>query len=495
MSLMRFRFKLSSLVALIVLGVCAIATAQQTTFAQTGQATNNWSRPLPVSGALPGSWYPSVAATDNGIVSIIWTVTQNGQNTIYFSQNDGVAWSRPIDILIGGLHADLRLDGRNLLHLVYQNDTDVFASDAPVQLAGAATNWNEPLKLSRQAADSGDFLVAPDGTLHAVWSERSADDKNDLQAVYSQSKDGGQSWGTYHIIGDNIADSTRIRLTRGANGALYALWGAKPDGENLDGIAVNLSQDDGVTWMGAPHTLAFPNEPMRQPALAVDKNNALVLVYDFGVKDETFFQVSTDAGATWSDQKPIPGLFAANPATGNDYFALANDSAGRVHLIAVGRKSKDQTSPGVYHLVWDGAAWSKPEELYQNGTFIEFPDIAVSNGNRLHVVFSTRDRNRLSGTPDSSYQIWYTTAETDAPAATRAPLPTFTPQPTDTPTPLATAEPTRRPTLTPVAASSNSSGDAPAMSNPFLPIVVGVAPVLVLMAVVLVLNRVLRHRR
>lgn len=493
---MQFRPVISFALTAVFLVVCTLVlvSVPQQTFAQSGTVTGEWSRPIPVSGALPGSWYPSVTATDDGIITVIWISTQGNQDTIYLTQKNAVAWSRPIDILIGGKHADLRVDGRNLLHMVYSFGSGVYASDAPNEAAGAANNWNEPLRLSRQPAATGEFMTSAEGNLHTVWIERDETQKIN-QVIYNQSVDSGASWDMYRVVGENAIENTRSRLARGADGTLYAMWRAAATKTDTDGIEINVSTSNGDVWLDTPHTLASPDEDILQPALAVDKNNALLLVYNFGVKDETFFQLSTDQGVTWSEQQAVPGLFATNPATGNDYFAIANDSAGNVHLIAVGRKSKDQTAPGIYHLVWDGTRWSAPQELYQEGNFIEFPDVYISNGNRLHVVFSTRNRNQLSGTPNEAYQVWYTEADADAPAATRVPLPTITPRPTETLTPEPTAEPTRRPTSTRIPVEP--SGDAPAAAapNPYLPIIIAITPVILILIVVIVFTFVLRFRR
>lgn len=489
----RFEFP-RTLMFVVVSAIALMLVSQHMLFAQSAGSTKEWSRPIPVSGALPGSWYPSVAATDDGLITVIWTSTQDNQDTIYLTQKNEVAWSRPVDILIGGKHADLRLDARNLLHLVFGSGGGVLASDAPVDSATSASNWNQPLQLSRQSALAGDLMTTPDGLLHTVWMEQDEKTKA-TQIIYSQSVNSASSWDIYRVIGENGLANARTRLARGTDGTLYAMWSAKSDKDNTDGVEINVSTTNGDVWLDTPRAFSLHDADILQPALAVDKNNALVLVYNFGVKDETFFQVSSDGGVTWSEQGAIPGLFAANPATGNDYFSIAYDSAGNVHLVAVGRKSKDQTAPGVYHTVWDGTTWSAPQELYREGNFIEFPDVSISNGNRVHVVFSTRSRNQLSGDPDESYQVWYTQAETDAPAATRVPLATITPNPTDTPTPLATTEPTRRPTPTRLPVELQENSAAPAPSTPFMPIIVAIVPVLLILAVVIVLTRVLRLRR
>src|SRR5580765_4060931 len=111
------------------------------------QDAEKWSRAIPISGALGGSWYPSIVADDNGIVHAIWGVSQSDE-TLYYSKYDGLAWSRPIDILIGGPKSSLVWDGRQLTHVMYQEGPNVVVADANVSQAGTSQGWNSPLQLN-----------------------------------------------------------------------------------------------------------------------------------------------------------------------------------------------------------------------------------------------------------------------------------------------------------------------------------------------------------
>ncbi len=460
------------------------------------QDAEQWARAVPISGALSGSWYPSLAAEDSGTVHAIWGVTQR-DNTLYYRKYDGLAWSRPIDILIGGPRSVLMLDGRNLLHLLYSNGPNVVVTDADAARADSSAGWNAALQLNRaQGALSGDLRVDEQGILHAVWLEKRERCEGCYLAVYGQSTDSGQTWSLYRVLSDAGVLARPIQLVRAPNGIMFAQWGTEAIEGKPEGLALSVSANNGETWLDDPIVLRDEKEAIRQPALSFDANGALVLIHNLGVKDETFFQTSSDQGVTWSERQPIPGLFAAKTATGNDYFAVAHDSANALHLIAIGRKAKDQDLEAVYHLKWDGQSWSAPAIVYEGDQFLELPALAIANGNRLHVLFSARDRYRIGGPPDSSYQVWYTNLLTDAAQATRVPLPTLTLTPTATPTLALSPTITRRPTNTPAIDTSTPTSPVDTSNvNPQFPIIAGVVPVVAILVIIALINFVLRRRR
>jgi hypothetical protein len=472
-----------SIAVLISLGVA---------YAQEGE---EWTRAVPISGALPGSWYPSIAVDDRGVVHAVWGVTQ-GDSTLYYSNYDGLAWARPVDILIGGPRNVLVIDGRNLLHMLYPTGANVVVTDAVAQQAGSSQGWNPDLQLNRtKFAVAGDLKVDEKGVLHAVWIEAQENCDKCFQAVYGQSDDSGRTWTVYRVLSQGAVLPRSIQLTLAPSGELYALWTISPGGDIPEGVAVSVSTNNGETWLEEPILIQDEKESIRQPALVVDSTGALVLIHNLGVKDETFFQTSSDRGESWSERAPIPGLFAAKTATGNDNFAVARDSANTIHLIAVGRISKNQDLSEVYHVKWDGEGWSAPATVYAGDHFIELPSLVIANGNQLHLLFSIRDRYQISGAPDSSYQVLYTTLVTDAPPATRVSLATLTPSPTVTPTEAATPTATRRPTITPSPSVIEGDPTAPNESNPQLPIIAGVVPVLAILGLVLLVNFALRRRQ
>lgn len=481
--------------AWLLLGLAALGPANAL-FAQSPTKLQ-WSRAIPLSGALANSWYPALVADDTGQIALVWGANVNAQaGTLYVSKFDGAAWTRPIDVLIGGPESVAVLDGRGTFSLLYRDQTNLVIAQSTLPTSNSAQGWASALTLNRgKGGVTGDVFSDPDGVLEAAWFEASDSCQDCFRVVYNNTRDAANPASGYRVVSDGEKQARSVKLLRAPDGLLYAMWPVPAVGPSRAGIKLSFSRNQGDTWLEQPLTLLNDQGDMLQPLLFLDKDGKLILVYNLSTKDETYFQVSSDGGATWTDPAPIPGLFAAKPTVENDRFAVATDSAGIAHVIASGRTAKDQLVPGIYRVAWDGKAWSPLDPIYTGDVFTELPAVAISNGNRLHVAFTTRDKNRVSAAADPSSQVLYSSALTTAPAATQVPLPTFTPAPTGTPTPAATASPTAKPTVTVVPASPGGSDSTSAANvNMQLPLIIGLAPVAAILLGVVILNFVRRRR-
>lgn len=477
-----------------VLLICVLLIISQPAsgFAQT--STLKWSRPIPLSGALASSRLPSLVAQDDGNVFLFWTFSGDGRgDTVYVSKYDNGAWLRPVDVLVGGPRILALLDGRQQMHLLFNESSALTLASADTSLATSVQGWTTTETVTHgKSGLFGDMVANADGTLDVVWLEEATGCKSCYSIAFEKHGLANPSELTYRVLSDaESVPQQRLQILSGPEQTRYVMWDKGSQNGNPAGIALDVSTNDGAQWLQAPRTVSF-DQAVRQPLLFLDKSNQLVLAFDYGNRDETYYSVSSDQGTTWSTPQPIPGLYANLLASPTDYFASAMDSGGITHLIAAGRTSKDQQAPGLYHIAWDGKQWSNFNELYHADTLVENPAIAIGNGNRLHVSFATRDRN--TGSSIDTSQVWYTNAQTDAPAATRVPLPTFTPQPTSTLAPTDVPTATRVPSPTPV--QDDSQGDAPptTLTNSQLPIIAGVVPVILILLVVFIWATVFRRR-
>ncbi|MCC7165054.1 MAG: exo-alpha-sialidase [Anaerolineae bacterium] len=439
--------------------------------------TLEWSRPIPLSGALGGSRYPSLVADDQGQLLLIWTVSAKDGTTIFASRFDGQVWQRPVDVLLGSAKAGAQLDGRDRVHLLLSRGENQILTEAEFETADTARAWTNGLPVnSNPGATGADFIYDTNDVLYTVWLQKlAACDTCYSVGFKKHAKDMAPEL-TYRVLADSVSSpQQRTQLRRAPDGTLYVMWDAAAKDDLRDGIQLSRSADDGATWSHQVAHFASSDSDLRQPLLFIDSANNLVLVYNFGVRDETYYSISTDRGTTWSEPTPIPGLYANKLADADDYFAHVTDSAGITHLIASGRSSPRQQTSGLYHLTWDGSSWGNFQELYNKGPVPEFPFVTLANGNRLHVVFSTHDPSPVSGDVLNSHQVWYTSSLTDAPAATRVPLPTFTLTPTATATPEATETPAPSPTAT-------TPPTDPVQTNPPVENVVSIPPILIVIA-------------
>jgi hypothetical protein len=183
------------------------------------------------------------------------------------------------------------------------------------------------------------------------------------------------------------------------------------------------SYDHGASWTNpirlSPQRGDTPNAQARNVALAVDGSQKLLAVWWAIPEDVIYYQISADQGRTWSSPSPIPsvaGIWSVYQSRLDD-FTMATDSAGHVHLVLAGRPTPSATNVNLFHLVWDGSAWSRPDTIatYQ-GDVPEWPRLAIGNGNQLHLAWFVRDGANLYTSDTSNFRVWYAHAEADAPA-------------------------------------------------------------------------------
>lgn len=464
-------------------------------YAQT--AALKWSRPVPISGALGGSRLPTVVAQDGGNVLLFWSYSDQGQDsTIFVSKNENGAWLRPVDVLLGGPRALAQLDARQHVLLLYADGPNLTLGTANVSEATSVHGWeNRQTVSSTQGGVFGDFVFNPDGSFDIAWLQGGSKCERCTSIAFQKQGTDNSPELAYRVLSEGeTVPQQRIQILRAPSGTLYVMWDQAAQGNAHAGIKLSLSSNDGDKWLEEPRAANFDEGDVRHPLLFLDKENQLVLVFNYGNRDEVYYSVSADDGVTWSPPQAVPGLFANILAQDSDNFAVAMDSAGISHLISPGRASKTQAAPGLYHAAWDGKAWSNLNEIYHEDTFVENPAVAISDGNLLHVSFATRSRSE--GDSTGSSQVWYSNAQTDAPAATRVALATFTPTPTTTPQATVTGTATRPPSPTPLAddAGSSSTPDA-ATVNMQLPVIVGIVPVVVILVGVLIWAALFRRRR
>ncbi len=453
-----------------------------------------WSRPIPVSGALGGSRFPSLVAQDDGTVFLFWSYSEDGDTTIFVSKYENAIWLRPVDVLIGGPRTLAYLDGRNLIHILLNQGKSLGLAVADTADATNVHGWSGESTISREGGGLfGDILPYADGKMDVVWEQAGANCKDCYSIAYQKLGVPGDPSLTYRVLSDiETTPQHRLQILRGTDNVLYVMWDTESKRDTHAGIALSVSADEGNQWLDDPRVITFADQDVREPLMFLDKANQLVLVFNYGNKDEVYYSVSADQGVTWTEPQAIPGLFSNLQAASTDNFAAAMDTNGITHLISSGRKSKPQIVPALYHVAWDGTAWTAPQEIYASELLPENPTLVIGNGNQLHVSFATR--NRGDGEATTS-QIWYTTAQTDAPAATRVPLPTFTPEPTRTPTAEPTQTPTPLPSPTPLTADNADSASDVSAINTQLPVLIGVVPVLAILVIVIVWFTAFRGRR
>jgi hypothetical protein len=446
-----------------------------------------WSQPVLVSQG----WFPSIASDVTGRVHLAWSSTMTiDQNTgspgeeyagydvvLYAFTDDGVEWNGNYDIAARKQGAGsevtrptLFADPLGNLHMTFR-DLNVYYSQAQVMDASIARSWKLPNPLSvDQVAYFSDIKVDSKGVVHAVFTENVLSPSCPIcfRIYYRQSTDNGNNWSIRSDISNLPTGAAKPQLLVDKQDNLHLVWEAGrggATGQLTDPTTVmySASYDGGMTWRRAVE-FAVPDGRAKNITIGQDGRGNLVVAWLALPDDLIYYQVSLNGGSTWSDPEPIPNVYGGweiYTARLDDYH-MATDSAGNIHMVAVGRTSEVDTSLSVVLLTWNGFSWMRPSVITSMmGDVPEWPRIAINNGNILNVTWFVRSEEYIFDSDQGEYFVWYSRGRSSAPVVEPIVLPTATPTsipettpmlPTPTPEP---PDPSIR--LTPIASDLSSS--------------------------------------
>jgi hypothetical protein len=302
------------------------------------------------------------------------------------------------------------------------------------------------------------------GQLHLVFTQNAPNDDCPVcyHVFHRWSHDNGLTWSNLTEISTQPTGAAKPQLLIDGQDNLHVVWEAGIGGaygqlEDPSTVMYSASYDQGQTWTSSVEFIS-PNNWAKNISIGLDGDGQLLVAWLALPEDLVYYQVSSDQGRSWSPPRPIPDVWGGHSVfnTALDDYAMATDSAGNVHLALVGRTSSEQKSLSILHLSWDGSSWSSPEAVATLiGDVPEWPQIAVGNGNQLHLVWFVRDQAHIWDSDGQQYTIWYTQGKSSAPAVSPVAWSTSTPTPEPkvidppTPTPTPTLTPVPTPTLDP----------------------------------------------
>lgn len=471
----------------------------------------DWIPPMELVAPFPGGdWLPDITADPQGDVHVIWSGGQCSANyekpCLMYQRQQGGIWQPGYDVFLdqgagqSAIRAAIAADQTGRLHLVYLKDfLYIVYQQAWVANAHSARAWSEPRRMSGFGhAYFPDIAVGPDGVLHAVWTESTPGEPSKdcppglcSDIFYRQSRDGGIRWSPPVNLSRSEVGTMKAHVRVDPLNRVHVFWEEGGDrwvpNDRLVGVAYTLSTDGGVTWSEPvvfTHTEGIP----RQIMVGVDGQRQIVAIWRLVPGDGIYYQVSRD-GRDWSVPRRIPGIWPVGSIAIYDDYDVAADSLGHLHFVVSGRDSPTGQQ-ATFHLEWDGGAWSPPDQVSPSEGYPEFPRIAVGLGNRLHVVWYSK---QLPGYEEGQVtHVWYSTRAIPAPVWTPAPLPTPTetpPPPTRTPFPT----PTPFPTVPPDAVRPFNPQTLYTEGDEMTSLMLSLLPVALLIGLVVAISRVRRR--
>ena len=452
--------------------------------AQQGQPLSplsyDWTTPVRIFESQQNPSEPVLVADQTGVLHLFWSpFTTDGDNSIYYARWDGEIWSNPVDIIAGEqIHSPtVAIDPQGIIHMVYTDPTNVYYTQAEVAQAGSARAWSIPDPVENGQGHAH-ILRDPQGTLYIAFPGLSTSGP-----MMITSGDGGVSWSAPLQISPPLsgeAGTDYSRLALGEDGTLHYTWTELqyPQGWPPLGIFYSHSDDGGYSW-SKPEQMA--GNGYNQPNIIAGARNTVHLAWNGAAgTGGRYHRWSQDGGNSWSGVASV----IPPPSGGSEGIPqLAIDSSGVLHLVTTyGQR--------VWYSSFQNRTWSEPVYIPTGDEsampplgqeidpatvrHIENPAMALSLGNQLHLAFWEERPTR------KMLSFWYTSKRSTADAVPPLPYPT---QPAAA-TPALTATPA--PTASPdedLSAQLAAPGQGAIMGTG-LPIILGIAPVALLLVLI-----------
>lgn len=370
------------------------------------EALRGWSRPVIVAQTDGEITQTALVADGTGRAHLFFVnqPAAGDRRSVDYTLWDGTGWSEPVDIIVDPRGNDptfirVAINPNQIVHMVWASGSTFLHTAAPLREVSSARAWSTPVAITIGFQD-GDLIAAPDGALYFAYA--GLPDQGVVQVV--KSMDGGLQWSEpiqIAAVNRTYAAPNNVRLAIDGSGHLHAVWTeyTLPQGWPPTGSFYARSDDGGETWS---HPLQVAGESHGQIGVGTVGDQEIHLVWRSTIGgDGTFHQLSTDGGETWS----VPGR-ADDRGGFSGLPTFAEDSNGQLHYV-IGR---------TFYAMWDDRGLSPYQDLRVGSVSTGISDgegamLAITRGNRLHVVFET----------DHKY-LWYTSNLLDLP-----PLPSIAP--------------------------------------------------------------------
>lgn len=297
---------------------------------------------------------PQITAAENGNIYAIWQDTEISPDILFAAKTDPEnGFNDPINVsndFAPESGAKMAASNDDVFIVWYENDGEVYFTSGSVDGSGGA-NFGGLTGLSDNPGASRNPQIASSGNnVYVVW-EANVVDSGMPDIFYSNSTNGGQSFGASVNLSDNDGSSRNPRIVVAESGNVFVAWqDDTPNPENEDSIFVRASIDGGILFgeiaeANTPEGVAnnpsiIPNGAAEFYLLWEDANQADIFLAPGTLDTDNasitfgeFANVSDNPGSSAGAQSVVSGTGLVyvgwiDDVTGNNNVLVANSTDG-----------------------------------------------------------------------------------------------------------------------------------------------------------------------
>lgn len=268
-------------------------------------------------------WQPAAAVDKFGVLHIIWASAPGGR--LYYSHAaveqapSARSWLAPTQLYSGlptlALPGGVAVDSHGIVHVI-ATSRDLGQEVVHMSSADGGLSWSSPTSLSSVMPDlPGDSLVSggvamhidAQDNLHVGWTMFNQDGFGVI-IYYAQSSDGGVTWSPPFIVGEKAEtdyEADWLNIATVGEDRIHLVWtgiGRPP------GRVYRTSLDGGETWTPATPFMEGLVGETESPRMVVDSAGAVHLFTPARtVTTDTGVRYSYWTGQDWTTPTKIPG--------------------------------------------------------------------------------------------------------------------------------------------------------------------------------------------
>jgi hypothetical protein len=369
-----------------------------------------------ISNTEGSSVAPQIDAAENGNIYAIWQDTEISPDILFAAKTDPEdGFNDPVNVsddFAPELGAKMATSNDDVF-IVWSKNDEVYFTGGVVDSAGSIAFGNLTLLSDNPGASRNPRIASSGNNVYVVW-EGDAVDSGMPDIFYSNSTNGGQSFGTSVNLSDNDGSSINPRIAVAGSGNVYIAWqDDTPNPENEEAIFVRASIDGGSSFgeiAEANNLEGFANNPSIIPngsaefyLLWEDSNQGDIFLApgtldtsDASITFGEFANVSDNSGASTGARSVVSG-------TGRVYVGWIDDVTGSNDVLIANSTDAGSTFSDPFILTSSASVASGSLQVVilpsnQEDLYLFWRDTNVGGGGDIFMA-EIKDSGHDIGTP------------------------------------------------------------------------------------------------